>query len=69
MARLETQTLSTKSNFKPLAYFSGQWFGQAHPYRKHTQLILGRDNSVSVTSGHPGARTAASPTFGMVWRD
>ena len=69
MARLETQTLSTTSNSKPLAHFSGQWFDQAHPYRKLTQLVLGRDNSVSETSGHPVAGTAASPSFCTAWRD
>jgi hypothetical protein len=69
MACLETQNLITKSSFKRLAHSSGQWMGHAHPYRKLTPFILGRDNSVSETSGHPGAGTVASPFFCMVWRN
>jgi hypothetical protein len=40
MARLETDTLSTKENLKHLADLSGRWIDQAHQQRKLTRLIL-----------------------------
>jgi hypothetical protein len=52
MARLETETLSTKENLKFLMDCSGQWIDQAHQHRKLNKLILDMDSSVSETYDH-----------------
>src|SRR5262249_52465510 len=52
MARLETETLSTKKNLKYLVDLSGQWIDQVHQHRQLTKLILDMDSSVSETYGH-----------------
>jgi hypothetical protein len=52
MARLETETLSSKDNLKHLMDLCGKWIDQAHRHRKLTKLILDMDSSVSETYGH-----------------
>src|SRR5215472_12096152 len=51
MARFETETLSSKDNFKHLMDLCGQWIDQAHQHRKLTKLVLDMDSSVSETYG------------------
>jgi hypothetical protein len=63
MARFETETLSTKKNFKYLMDLSGQWIDQVHRHRKLTKLILDMDSSVSETYGHQQG-TAYNGHFG-----
>jgi hypothetical protein len=52
MARVETETLSTKENLRYLSDLSGKWIDQAHQHRRLTKLILDLDSSVSETFGH-----------------